>query len=117
MRAMHLNHLHLIVPDVSASVEFFGKYFDLREAGGNAGLTVLRDESGFVLTLMKAGSKTGRTYPEHFHVGFFIGDESRVDALHRQMIGDGLDASKPERTHAYSFYVGAPGGFMVEVGA
>ena len=114
---MHLNHLHLIVPDVAASVEFFEKYFDLRKSGGNAGLTVLRDESGFVLTLMKAGSKTSRTYPEQFHVGFFIEDEARVDEIHRRMLGDGLPASTPERTHAYSFYVGAPGGFMVEVGA
>ncbi len=114
---MRVNHLHLIVPDVAASCAFFEKYFELRKSGGNAGLTVLQDEGGFVLTLMKAGSKTTRGYPEHFHVGFFIGDEARVDDIHRRMVGDGIEASRPERTHAYSFYAGAPGGFMVEVGA
>jgi catechol 2,3-dioxygenase-like lactoylglutathione lyase family enzyme len=117
MRAMKVNHLHLIVPDVAASCVFFEKYFELRKSGGNAGLTVLQDEAGFVLTLMKAGSRTSRTYPEHFHVGFFIGDEARVDEIHRRMVLDGIEASRPERTHAYSFYAGAPGGFKVEVGA
>jgi catechol 2,3-dioxygenase-like lactoylglutathione lyase family enzyme len=117
MRAMRVNHLHLIVPDVRASCAFFEKYFDLRKCGGNAGLTMLQDEAGFVLTLMKAGSKTSRAYPEHFHVGFFIGDEARVDAIHRRMVEDGIEASSPARSHAYSFYADVPGGFTVEVGA
>jgi lactoylglutathione lyase len=117
MRAMRMNHLHLIVPDVRASADFFEKYFDLRKEGGNAGLTVLRDETGFVLTLMKANVTSGHTYPEHFHVGFFIDDQSRVDAIHRRMAEDGLTVSTPEHAHAYSFYAGAPGGIMVEVGA
>jgi lactoylglutathione lyase len=43
MRAMKVNHLHLMVPDVPAACGFFEKYFDLRKAGGNAGLTVLLD--------------------------------------------------------------------------
>jgi catechol-2,3-dioxygenase len=117
MRAMKVNHLHLIVPDVSASCAFFEKYFELRKCGGNAGLTVLQDEAGFVLTLMKAGSKTTRSYPEHFHVGFFLGDEACVNEIHRRMVEDGIEASRPERSHAYSFYASAPGGFSVEVGA
>ena len=54
---MKVDHLHLMVPDVRASAEFFEEYFELRNAGGNA------------------------------------------------------------RGHAYSFHVGAPGGFLVEVGA
>jgi catechol 2,3-dioxygenase-like lactoylglutathione lyase family enzyme len=97
---MKMNHLHLMVPDVRASAGFFLKYFDLRETSGNAGLAVLIDDDGFVLTLMKAGSKVTKGYPENFHVGFFV-----------------ADVAPPERTHAYSFYVGAPGGFLVEVGA
>jgi lactoylglutathione lyase len=114
---MKVNHLHLIVPDVNACCLFFERYFELRRSGGNSGLSVLQDEDGFVLTLMKAGSKTTRTYPEHFHVGFFIGDEARVDEIHRRMLADGIEASAPARAHAYSFYACAPGGFQVEVGA
>jgi hypothetical protein len=43
--------------------------------------------------------------------------QARVDALHRLMADDGLGVSAPRREHAYSFYVNAPGGFLVEVGA
>jgi catechol 2,3-dioxygenase-like lactoylglutathione lyase family enzyme len=114
---MKVNHLHLMVPDVPASVAFFERYFGLRQAGGNAGLTVLLDDDGFVLTLMKAGSKVTRGYPENFHVGFFVSEESRVDEIHRRMRDDGLDVAAPARGHAYSFYAPAPGGFLVEVGA
>src|SRR5688572_20944087 len=108
---MKVNHLHLMVPDVPAACRFFETYFELRKSGGNAGLTVLLDEAGFVLTLMKLGSRSSSTYPDNFHVGFFVSDEARVDALHARMRGDGLEVGAPERSHAYSFYVRAPGGF------
>jgi lactoylglutathione lyase len=114
---MKMNHLHLMVPDVPATAAFFEKYFELRKSGGNAGLTVLLDESGFVLTLMKMNSRSSTTYPENFHVGFFLNDEARVDALNERMRADGLEVAPPQRAHAYSFYVSAPGGFKVEVGA
>jgi len=114
---MKVNHLHLMVPDVPAASTFFEKYFELRRAGGNAGLTVLLDDSGFVLTLMKMGSTSSRTYPQNFHVGFFLDSEGKVDAMNERMRGDGLEVAPPSREHAYSFYVSAPGGFLVEVGA
>lgn len=114
---MKVNHLHFMVPDVPAAATFFENYFGLRRSAGNAGLTVLLDDDGFVLTLMKLGGKSTTTYPANFHVGFFVADEARVDDLHRRMTHDGLGVSAPERAHAYSFYVTAPGGFLVEVGA
>jgi catechol 2,3-dioxygenase-like lactoylglutathione lyase family enzyme len=114
---MKVNHLHLMVPDVPITSAFFEKYFELRKSGGNAGLTVLLDDSGFVLTLMKMNSRTNRTYPENFHVGFFVDSEARVDAINERMRTDGLVVAPAKREHAYSFYVNAPGGFMVEVGA
>ena len=114
---MKINHLHLMVPDVPAASGFFEKYFELRKLSGNAGLTVLLDDAGFVLTLMKLGSRTTHTYPANFHVGFFLEDEARVDAIHSRMAADGFDVAAPKREHAYSFYVSAPGGFLVEVGA
>ena len=58
---MKVNHLHLMVPDVPAAAGFFEKYFELRKANGNAGLTVLLDDGGFVLTLMKMGPNTNVT--------------------------------------------------------
>jgi lactoylglutathione lyase len=114
---MRVNHLHLMVPDVPAAAGFFEKYFELRRASGNAGLTVLLDDTGFVLTLMKMGSKSGKTYPENFHVGFFVESEAKVDAIHRRMVANGFAVPAPKREHSYSFYVSAPGGLLVEVGA
>ncbi len=60
---MNVNHLHLMVPDVPAASAFFEKYFELRKANGNAGLTALLDDGGFVLRSMKVGSKPSGTYP------------------------------------------------------
>lgn len=114
---MRMNHLHLMVPDVRAASEFFEKYFSLRKVSGNAGLAVLLDEGGFVLTLMKMSARSSKTYPDNFHVGFFVADEAQVDNLHARMRDDGLEVGAPERAHAYSFYVQAPGGVQVEVGA
>jgi lactoylglutathione lyase len=114
---MRVNHLHLMVPDVPAAAAFFEKYFELRKTGGNAGLTVLLDDAGFVLTLMKMNAKSTRDYPQNFHVGFFVDSEATVDAIRTRMLADGLDVPLPKREHAYSFYVKAPGDFLVEVGA
>jgi catechol 2,3-dioxygenase-like lactoylglutathione lyase family enzyme len=115
---MRVNHLHLMVPDVPAASAFFEKYFALRRSGGNAGLTVLLDDSGFVLTLMKMAARSDvKAYPDNFHVGFFLESEARVDQLNQRMRDDGLDVAAPRRAHAYSYYVSAPGGVMVEVGA
>jgi lactoylglutathione lyase len=114
---MRVNHLHLMVTDVPAATTFLERYFELRKSGGNAGLTVLLDDSGFVLTLMKMNSKSTRGYPQNFHVGFFVDSEATVDAIRGRMLADGLEVPPPKREHAYSFYVNAPGGFLVEVGA
>ena len=114
---MRVNHLHLMVPNVPEAAGFFEKYFELRKISGNAGLTVLLDDAGFVLTLMKRGSRSTGAYPANFHVGFFLGSETAVDAVHGRMVADGIDVAAPKREHTYSFYVGAPGGFLVEVGA
>jgi lactoylglutathione lyase len=114
---MKVNHLHLMVPDVPATSDFFEKYFELRKISGNAGLTVMLDDAGFVLTLMKVSSKSTKTYPANFHVGFFLDSEAKVDAIHSRMVADGIEVAAPKREHAYSFYVSAPGAFLVEIGA
>lgn len=81
-------------------------------------LTDEQDGWGFVLTLMKATAATQGRYPGTFHIGFFIESEARVDKLHRRLKADGFEVPAPEKTgHSYGFYVKAPGGFTVEVGA
>ena len=114
---MKLNHLNLTVSDVRAASAFLETYFGLRSMGGNAGMAFLSDDDGFVLTLMKASKTTNVTYPGNFHIGFFVESEAIVDAINRRLKDDGYDVAPPERHHAYTFYVAAPGGFTIELGA
>jgi catechol-2,3-dioxygenase len=115
---MHLNHLNLAVTDVLAAEAFLTKHFGLRSGGGNAGLSVIFDDNGLVLTLMKAGRSWGDGYPGSFHIGFFVESRERVDEMYRALLEDGFDLEPPADTgHSYGFYVAAPGGFQVEVGA
>jgi lactoylglutathione lyase len=112
-----VNHLNLTVTDVLAARDFLERYFGLRGMGGNAGMSFLTDDDGFVLSLMKARKDAGVAYPGTFHVGFFVGSEETVDEVNRRLKDDGFDVAPPERHHAYTFYVEAPGGFTVELGS
>src|SRR3954453_9605932 len=58
---MTLNHLNLTVTDPTETSAFLAKYFRLQPAGGNAGMQMLRDDGGMVLTLMKARPEDGVT--------------------------------------------------------
>jgi hypothetical protein len=83
---------------------------------GDDALVVMRDESGFVLTLNNFGKATEVEYPGAFHVGFMQADREHVDALHLRLTADGFDAKPPHEFHgAWTFYFRAPGGFLVEV--
>jgi lactoylglutathione lyase len=113
---MKLNHLNLTVTDVRAASDFLEKYFGLQSTGGNAGMAFLTDGDGFVLSLMKAGRTTEVKYPGYFHIGFFVESEEKVNEINHRLKEDGYDVAPPERHHAYTFYVEAPGGFSVELG-
>jgi catechol 2,3-dioxygenase-like lactoylglutathione lyase family enzyme len=114
---MRLNHINLTVSDVRAASDFLEKYFGLRPMGGNAGMAFLFDDEELVLTLMRGNESTVK-YPPTFHIGFFVAGEDEVDAIHRRLTEDGYDAPPPERhNHGYGFYVDAPGGFTIELGA
>jgi lactoylglutathione lyase len=114
---VRLNHVNLTVTDVPAAARFLETYFGLDARGGNAGMAFLTDDDGFVLTLMKARRADPPAYPSTFHIGFFIEGEDRVDEVNRRLREDGFDVAPPKRSHAYGFYVEAPGGLTVELGA
>ena len=118
---MKLNHLNLTVGDVRAAAAFLETYFGMRSMGGNAGMQFLTDDAadwGFVLTLMKAGQATRVTYPGQFHIGFFVEHAAQVDEINQRLREDGYAVDRPEHNgHAYGFYVDAPGGFTIELGA
>jgi lactoylglutathione lyase len=109
---MKLNHVNLTVTDVQAAAHFLETYFGLRKQGGNKGFTVLFDDDNLVLTLMKAGQVS---YPSTFHIGFGQPSEEHVNEIYQRMKDDGFEVKPPQRSHAWTFYVQAPGGFTVEV--
>lgn len=109
---MKLNHVNLTVTDVPAAAQFLETYFGLRTHGGNKGLTVLFDDDHLILTLMKAGQVS---YPATFHIGFGQENEEQVNQLYQRLKDDGFDVKPPQRSHAWTFYVQAPGGFTVEI--
>lgn len=109
---MKLNHINLTVTDVAAATSFLEKYFGLQHQGGNKGMAFLFDDDGLVLSLMKASEVH---YPATFHIGFGQPTEEKVSEINQRLREDGFDVAPPERHHAWTFYVQAPGGFTVEV--
>lgn len=113
---MKLNHLNLTVTNVPETQKFLETYFGLHNpyAGTeeNDKFVVLFDDDGLVLTLMKGGQVN---YPKSFHIGFGQESEERVNEINRRLQEDGYAVEPPQRSHAWTFYVRAPGGFMVEV--
>lgn len=114
---MTLNHLNITVTDVNAAVAFLETFFDLKKIGGNAGMSFLQDDKGFVLSVMRAGRNIQVEYPANFHIGFFVESRTKVDSIHAKLRSEGFAVADPEERHAYNFYVEAPGGFTVECGA
>jgi catechol 2,3-dioxygenase-like lactoylglutathione lyase family enzyme len=127
---MTINHLNLTVPDPPATSAFLAKYFDLQPGGGNAGIQMLRDDAGMVLTLIKArhedlaADRQGGDepaprrvrYPSSFHIGFIQPSRQDVNEINRRLREDGYDVEPPSVQHgAWTFYFMAPGGFTVEV--
>ena len=124
---MILNHLNLTVPDPVETSAFLAKYFNLRPGGGNAGMQMLEDDHGMVLTLIKArhedlaaGSGTASAaavkYPSSFHVGFIQPSRERVDEINSRLRADGFAVEPPSVQHGtWTFYFTAPGGFTIEV--
>jgi lactoylglutathione lyase len=115
---MKLNHLTLVVTKPSETARFLETYFGMRNLGEpyaeRAGMVFLMDDDGLVLTLIKAG-KAGAHYPPGFHIGFIQPSEARVNALYECLKADGFATDPPQRSHAWTFYFQAPGGFTIEV--
>lgn len=112
---MKLNHINLTVTDVGAAEAFLATYFGMKRYGGNNTFRALHDEHGLVLTLMRGKRDKEVHYPETFHIGFGQENEEAVTALYERLKADGFEVEPPQRSHAWTFYVVAPGGFTVEI--
>jgi catechol 2,3-dioxygenase-like lactoylglutathione lyase family enzyme len=121
MEAMQLKHLNLTVSDVSGLTEFFERHFGFKrslELGAGA-FTLMTDNDDFVLALMKPKKNGPVSYPETFHLGFFVADLAAVQAKHDELEAAGLVPGKIHNAGrtgrgAY-FYCNAPGDVVVEI--
>jgi lactoylglutathione lyase len=110
---MKLNHLGITVTDTIGARNFLEKYFGLKGIGKNSTkMTHIQDDNGLILSLFK-GERI--TEPQTTHIGFMQDSEAKVDEIYQRLKADGFGMEPPQRSHGYTFYVIAPGGFMVEV--
>ncbi len=118
---MKLKHLNLATTDVAGLAAFFERFFAFRrlfERGAGA-FTILGNDDDFVLTLMKTKKSDPQSYPETFHVGFYVDDRASVEAKRDELVAAGLapqaiqEAGRSGR--GAHFYCTAPGDVLVEV--
>lgn len=121
---MNLNHANLCSTDIAGLANFFVSFFGFRLQAmrGRDAFAVLEGSDGFALNLMKPGKDGPTTYPDGFHVGFFVEHPDIVRAKHAEIAVAGLTPGDiQELTRGgialVTFYCTAPGGVLVEVAA
>jgi len=114
---MKLNHINLTVTDALETAKFLEKYFGLElYEGSNHGMAFTYDDSGAVISLIKAGHGAEVHYPETFHIGFIQESREKVNEINKRLKADGYEVDPPASAHgSWTFYFQAPGGFTIEV--
>ena len=119
---MKLNHANLVTSEVAALAGFFTSHFgfQLLAMRGKDAFAVLRGADGFALNLMTPGKGEPATYPDGFHVGFFVGKPDVVHAKQAELADAGFAPGEVQEltrggVSSTTFYCVAPGGILVEV--
>ncbi|WP_281321825.1 VOC family protein [Flavobacterium aestivum] len=104
---MTINHLNLVVTDVTNAVNFFETHFDFNceFVKGDSVIAVLKNKENFTLVIM--GNKNGdTTYPKAFHIGFMLDSTEEVDSLHKKLVDNKIevDQSPKKIRDSYAFY-------------
>jgi len=119
---MKLNHANLITTEVAALAGFFVSHFgfELVDMRGKDAFAILRGADGFALNLMVPGKGDPATYPDNFHVGFFVDKPDIVHAKHAELAAAGLAPGEIQELKrggvgSTTFYCSAPGKILVEI--
>jgi catechol 2,3-dioxygenase-like lactoylglutathione lyase family enzyme len=111
--------MDLFVPDVAATREFFEKFlgFRVEATKGKEAMSILRDESGFLLIISKFRKDSPTEYPTDFHIGFHLETREAVREAHERLTAGGVESISPlaEMRGGLRFYCHAPGPLMIEV--
>jgi catechol 2,3-dioxygenase-like lactoylglutathione lyase family enzyme len=116
---MKLSHLNLCVYDLSEATAFFQNVFDfqLLDQKGDfiAGMT---DGHGFslVLSTLRSDQDAAGSYPEDFHLGFYVETMTEVDQLYQKLAAFGIASEhEPKMIRGgYTLYFRALGGILFE---
>lgn len=100
---MDLNHLNLRVRDAAACRDFYQRHFGFRPAFEAEGGYFVRNDEGFLLALVPAGSH--QPLPDGFHVGFGLADAAAVTRLHDQLRRAGVKLAPVEDHRPGEAYV------------
>jgi catechol 2,3-dioxygenase-like lactoylglutathione lyase family enzyme len=82
-------------------------------------MAILKNEEGFVLTLMSADfNRNGNSvFPDAFHMGFLVNDRDKVNTIWQNLHNDGvaLEQEPHNMRGIFGFYFQAPGNILIEV--
>jgi predicted enzyme related to lactoylglutathione lyase len=105
---MTINHINLVVADVTKAVQFFETYFEFNceHVKGDNVIAVLKNKENFVLVLMSSLNQSSTAYPDAFHIGFMVASPSEVDSLHQKLTEGKNQIAQPPRKirDSYGFY-------------
>lgn len=102
---MTINHLNLIVTDVTRNVNFFETYFNFKceVIKGDNVIAVLKSARDFTLVLMKGEEAS---YPKDFHIGFMVDSEEEVEAIHKKLLDGQINITRApgKIRNSFGFY-------------
>jgi predicted enzyme related to lactoylglutathione lyase len=104
---MTINHLNLIVTDVTNAMQFFETYFNFKCAfvKGKNDIVILKNSNDFTLVIMT--NKNGDVvYPKNFHIGFMLDNIAQVDTLYEKLLAGKISVTQaPQKIRdSYAFY-------------
>ena len=119
---MNINHINLVVPDVTAAAGFFTDHFGLHllEGKGRPGvISILEDDAGFVLVLSNFPQASEFSYPADFQIGFYLKTAEEVDTLYARLSAAGIRMEHAPRRmwDIWRFYFQAFDTVRIEIAA
>jgi hypothetical protein len=80
-------------------------------------MSILRDESGFLLVISQFRKDSPTQYPTDFHIGFHLESKQAVRDAHERFTSGGVEQLSPltEIRGGLRFYCHAPGPLMIEI--
>jgi catechol 2,3-dioxygenase-like lactoylglutathione lyase family enzyme len=113
---MTLNHVHLGTTNIESFIEFYSRYFGFTKMSEHEKGAFLTNRMGFLIAVDPVNELP--QLPEWYHLGFCLGSESEVFAMHKKMEEGKANIVRELRAEAgsyASFFVLDPDGNKLEV--